>query len=227
MEIIKDSNQLWAALKRIHEANDAIMFKNHSGEFTIMIRNDPDCIGHFMNIELLIVVDADDDDADALVAILKNYPDAIGFESDRPGEFIIDTFELDKREVDEESVETLRKLINDVFSHTICNCNKYFIKDGKDMCIFCEMTATTEDLEFTDCPICMDKCYNMHGKIMKCCGVKLHTKCDSKWYSTGNKKCVMCRAELEPRSEVRRTIDLEELVSNIAQEVERRINTEE
>jgi len=220
MEIIKNNDQLLSALHRIHQQNDAIMFKNHSGEFTIMVRNDPDCIGFFMNVELLIVIEDGDD---VLVNILKNYPDAIGFDSDG-GEFIIETLELDKRDVNMEDIETLRKIINGVYNYTVCNCNKYFIKDDKEMCIFCEMTATSEDLEYTDCLICMEKCYNMHGKVMKCCGTKLHTKCDNKWYVTGNKKCVMCRAELDHRPEARRPLNIDELVTNIAQEVERRIN---
>ncbi|ABT15044.1 hypothetical protein NY2A_B645L [Paramecium bursaria Chlorella virus NY2A] len=219
MEIVKNNGQLLSALQRIHKHNDAIMFKNHSGEFTMMIRNDPNCIGFFMNIELLIIVEDGDE---ALTNILKHYPDAIGFDSDGV-EFVIETLEIDKRDVNMEDIETLRTMINGVYNYTICNCTKYFIKDDKEMCIFCEMTATSEDLEYVECPICMEKCYNMHGKIMKCCGTKLHIKCDNKWYVTGNKKCVMCRAVLDPRSETR-VLNIDELVNNIAQEVERRIN---
>jgi len=223
MEIIREAKQLWTALTRIHETNDAIMFKNHTDEFTIMIRNDPNSIGYFMKIEVLIILD--DDDV-VINNILKNYPDAIGFDPERPGEFVLDTMEFDKRKEDLDAVESLRTFINEVFNHMTCNCRKYFIKDGKDMCIFCEMTATDEDLEVTKCPICLDTCYNMHSKTMKCCGNKLHVKCDDTWYSTGNKKCVICRAELEPRTDLPRMLNIEDIVSNIAQEVERRIQTQ-
>jgi len=46
--------------------------------------------------------------------------------------------------------------------------------------------------------------------------------CDNEWYVKGNKSCAMCRAEL-PKRDVRTRITLENLVQNIAREVESRL----
>jgi hypothetical protein len=223
--MISHTERLWSAMERIYEANSGVAFKNIDDSFKILVRNDPEgSAGHFMAIEVAIIVEPDDD---ILMECVNNYVNAAGFDSPEEQEFIINTFEFDKRDPDAEDLEEFMKFLNDLQQTIICSCGKRFITDGKDMCVFCDLIATPEKLQTFECPVCLEQCKELHSHTMKCCNHKIHLLCDVNWYKKGNKKCALCRAEL-PKRDIRPTsINLEELVANIAEEVERRSRAEE
>jgi hypothetical protein len=223
--LIESNDRLHNALVRIHDANSGIVFKNKTDDFKILVRNDPEGgLGHFMTFEVLIVVEDVGDDI--LSACLDNYVNAVGFESPDSQDFLIDSFEFDKRQRSEEEIEEFREFLNALANTTVCPCGKRFIHDDKDMCIFCDMTATPEKLAEFDCPICLEKGYDFHSKTMKCCGNRIHVLCDSTWYRKGNKTCAFCREELPKRENQPNVVNIEMLVSSIAGAVERRMRGE-
>ena len=224
MSFIESNDRLYAALTRLYDANTGVTFKNKNGDFKVLIRNDPDGgMGHYMTFETLIVVEDGDD---TVTRCLENYVNAVGFESPGDHEFLIDSFEFDKRKRSEEDIEEFRKFLNGLEKTSICQCGERFIDDDKEMCVFCDMTATPEKLTEFECPVCLETGHNFHSVTMKCCGNKTHTLCDAQWYRKGNKTCAFCRAELPKRSGQTQVLNLEELVSSIAGEVERRIRDE-
>ncbi|AGE56395.1 hypothetical protein PBCVNEJV1_703L [Paramecium bursaria Chlorella virus NE-JV-1] len=225
MSFIESNDKLYSALSRLYELNSGICFKNASDDFKIMIRNDPDGgHGHFMTFEVLIIAD---DSNPIITKCLDTYVDAVGFESPESVEFLIDSFEFDKRARNEEDVEEFRKFLNSLVKTTVCPCAERFIHDEKPMCVFCEMTSTPEKLATFECPVCLETGHEFHSTTMKCCGNKLHKICDATWFSKGNKTCAFCRAELPKRPGRSGAIDMDRLVANIADEVSRRIQGEE
>jgi len=221
--LIESNDRLRSALRRVHDANTGVMLTNKNDDFKMMIRNDPDGgDGYFMTFEVVII--ADDNNA-ILRKCLDHYVDTVGFEDDEGQEFIIGSFEIDKRGGDDDT-EDLAKLMNELYETSYCQCGQRFIHDGKNMCVFCEMTATPEKLAPFDCAVCMETGHDFHSTKMKCCGNKLHVLCDDQWFRKGNKTCAFCRAELPKREHDNTSGFLDRLVSSIAGEVERRLNGE-
>ena len=220
MAIVIDTTKAWNVLKRLHKTVDgSFMFSNATDKFKIVIRNDPEGgLGHFMNVAVSVKVEEDDS---ILAECLSNVADAIGWNDDKT-EFCFAEFEFDRRAPDEEDIKEFTDFVNQIYDASVCPCTKNLIMDGGDMCFFCEFTSNPEKLVTVDCPICMETCCEMHSVTMPCCKTKMHKMCDAEWYRRGNKKCSMCRADLPERS-VRTRITIEDLVENIAREVESRL----
>lgn len=225
MAIVSDPNRAWSVLKRLHNAVDgSFMFSNINDKFKIVIRNDPEGgVGHFMNVGVIVKVGEYDE---ILAECLDNVADAMGWVDEEKTEFCFAEFELDRRTPQEEDLKEFADFVNQIYKTTICHCAKHLISDGADMCYFCEFTSNPEKLATIDCPICMETCCEMHSVTMPCCKTKMHKMCDNEWYQKGNKSCAMCRADL-PKRDVRTRITLENLVQNIAREVESRLGNED
>ena len=220
-QIVTDPTRAWNTLKRLHKADDgSFMFSNITNKFKIVIRNDPEGgVGHFMNVGVIVKVGEDDE---ILAECLENVADAMGWVDEEKTEFCFAEFELDRRTPVKEDLKEFADFVNQIYNTVICPCAKHLISDGADMCYFCEFTSNPEKLATVDCPICMETCFEMHSVTMPCCKTPMHKMCDDEWYRRGNKACAMCRAEL-PKRDVRTRITLENLVHNIAFEVERRL----
>ena len=215
-KMISCPKRLWGAVERIHKNDTGVVFPNANESFQILIRNNPEGgAGHFAMIDVCIPNDEDDD---MLARCLETYVGGVGFDGD---EFIVHTFEFDTRKPSAEELAECMKRINELHATTICNCGKRFITDGKEMCLFCDLTATEEMLAETECPICLQTCLHMHSRTMACCNKKIHILCDANWYTKGNKKCPMCR---EPLNRDTPPTVLEEIVTTLAEEVERHLN---
>lgn len=222
LTVVTDTSKLFNVLKRMHKSDGSFQFDNVDKTIKIAIRNDPEGgLGHFMNFAVLAKVPENDD---VLVECLSNVVEAIGFTEPERDEFTFAEFELDRREAGEDELLEMVQYLNQLYNTAICNCGKHLISDGGDMCFFCEFTSTPSKLETIDCPICMDKCYDMHSVTLSCCNAKMHKLCDNTWYKTGNKTCAMCRAELPKRAAVTQRFTLDNLARSIAQEVENRLN---
>jgi hypothetical protein len=217
MEIVSDHTAVWNVLKRLHASDDSFMFSNINDEFKIVIRNiliDPEDVGHFMNVAVLIRTSEDN----ILTECLDNVADAMGWEDQDKSGFVFSEYEFDRRISNEEDLKEFSDLVNKIYKTTICPCANHLIFDGGEMCYFCEFTSTQEKLSTFDCPICMEICYEIHSATMPCCRAKMHKRCDIEWYKKGNKACAMCRKDL-PNKNIKTRITLENLVENIAREV--------
>jgi len=222
MAFVESNERLYSVLKRLHDSNSGVTFENKNKDFKVLIRNDPEGgLGHYMTFETLILVDPSDP---ILTKCLENFADASGYVDPEETEFLIDSFEFDKRVKSEEEIDEFRVFLNSLEQISICPCATRFIHDDKDMCFYCDMTATPEKLEEFECAVCMENGHAFHSVSMPCCGNKLHKMCDSLWYRKGNKTCAFCRAELPKRGDQPSVININELVSSIASEVERRIH---
>lgn len=221
MAIVSDNIKAWNVLKRLHNAVDgSFMFSNINDKFKIVIRNDPEGgLGHYMNVAVLVKVEEDDD---ILMDCLDNVADAMGWADEEKSEFVFAEFELDRRTPQEEDLKEFAEFVNQIYKTVVCPCAKHLISDGGEMCYYCEFTSNPEKLATVDCPICMETCCEMHSVTLPCCKTKMHKMCDAEWYKKGNKSCAMCRADL-PERNVRTRITLENLVQNIAREVENRL----
>lgn len=218
MKLVCSLDSLYDVLGRLYNTSESLVFYNKNKDFQIIIRLDEESsTGHYMTFDVLIFIN------ESIEKCLKNYADAADFNNGGlEDEFLVASFEFDKRARDDEKLEEFKDFLNNTENISICPCGERFIHDDKAMCTYCNLTATEEDLKEFECPICTDMCHNFHGVVLKCCGNKIHKKCDESWYFKGNKTCPFCRSALPERQG-----DLiETLVTTIAEEVERRLNAE-
>lgn len=221
MSFVVSDDRLYSVLKRLHNTSSSLVFKNKDDDIQFIIRSDIEgSLGHFMSFDVIMNIGS----SKTLLKCYQNYADAAGFNEDIVGdEYLVASFEIDKRKQDVESVQELKDFLNKMSVIRICPCRERFIHDEKSMCTFCELVATEEDLVEFECPVCRDQCHNFHGITMKCCGNKIHKKCDDIWYTTGNNTCPFCRTEL-PKRESDDSDIIRMLVSSIASEVQSRLN---
>jgi hypothetical protein len=219
--VVFERDNLWNVIKRLHAENDGVIFKSKDETFKIMIRNDPEGgAGRFAVVELVIVVDDSEDDLYDVLELDSNG----WWDDEDESSYIVESWEFDRKEPDEAELDEMFEYVNKVYNYVFCPCGKYFIKDGKDLCFFCELTSTEEKLKKFECPICMDEGHEMHSKTMKCCSNKIHINCHKQWYNKGNKKCAICRADLpkEPRTN-RLHIDAD-VIDSIASSIARAVD---
>ncbi|AGE53504.1 hypothetical protein ATCVGM07011_350L [Acanthocystis turfacea Chlorella virus GM0701.1] len=214
------SERMYDVLTRLYKSSSSLVFKNKNSDFQIIIRPDIDASqGFCMSFDVVIYMDPSNE---PLLKCLQNYADAAGFNNPaNEEEFLVASFEIDKRSRNDDDVNEFCALISDVESISICPCGERFIHDDGDMCTYCDLFATDEKLETFDCSICMDSCRNMHSVTMGCCGNKVHKMCDAEWYMKGNKTCAFCRTSLPERETQVTTIS--DIVASIATAVEQRL----
>ena len=215
------AGRMYDVLTRMHKSSTSLVFKNKNSDFQIIIRPDIEAsLGHYMSFDVMIFMDVANE---ALLKCLQNYADAAGFNSvEAEEEFLVASFEIDKRSRNDDDIQEFCDLLRDVENISICPCGERFIHDDGEMCTFCDLFATEEGLEKFDCSICMDSCRTMHAMTMNCCGNKVHKLCDAEWYKKGNKTCAFCRAEL-PERETPQISTLQDIVASIATAVEQRL----
>lgn len=191
-EMLKSRDQFWSAVQRIHETNSGITYHNEDSTFKLMIRNDPDGgAGKFMVLDLIIVAPEEEE---RVIEALEMENDG-WWDEDDPTAFVVESWEFLKKDPDEDEIKEMMDYVNATYKYKICPCAKYFIKDGKDMCVFCELTASQDDLKKESCPICLSDGYTMHMKKTKCCSQTVHKDCAKTWSLKGNTdKCALCRA---------------------------------
>jgi len=215
------NERIYDVLTRMHKSSSSLVFDNKNSDFQVIIRPDIEAsLGHYMCFDVVIFIDIGNA---ALLKCLQNYADAAGFNSaETEDEFLVASFEIDKRERNEDDLRDFCDLIRDVENISICRCGERFIHDDGPMCTFCDLFATKDGLEQFDCSICMDSCYNMHSATMECCGNKVHRLCDAQWYKKGNKTCPFCRTAL-PARQTPQVSTLDDIVASIATAVEQRL----
>ena len=202
--LVKDAKSLLGAMRRLHVANDAIMFWNTDETFKILLRNDPegDISQDGMTWDLSIVWDDDDDDDDHLTRVMELEHD--GF-LEEPGTFVVDSGSIASMAAAFEDPDgnadlaKARETINRVHAYTICPCAKYLIKDeDQRTCVFCHLTASPEDMQHHFCAICQSDGTRRHMVQQACCKQYLHRTCLASWASKGPSSttalaCPLCR----------------------------------
>jgi hypothetical protein len=83
----------------------------------------------------------------------------------------------------------------------ICPCNRHLIKDKCDMCFFCHMTASSDELHKVMCTICHQETPRVTVHRQSCCQQFMHPLCLARWQcsdaSGTNPTCPMCRASVK------------------------------
>ena len=225
MVFITNKERFWSSIKRLfNHRDDGVMFWNHDKTFKMMIRIDPDgSTGKYVTFEL-VILDHDPRIGKVLEKMVCNFSG-----NDDTDEYVVDQWEFDKNDLDQEELDDMIQYINTMYEYVFCHCGEHFIKDSiinkKDMCVFCEMTATDDDMQRFECPVCLEIGYEMHSKTVKCCDNKLHAVCYDRWAKEGNGKCMFCREDLPKEINLESQFDFEDVVSSIADAVEQRLNS--
>jgi hypothetical protein len=177
-------------LERLHATNDGVAFWSRSRKFKLMIRPDPEgSAGKFVTFDVVML--NDDHTLDKFLELDTNG----GFVDDDNEEYVIDSWEFDKKKPGSQDLDSMIECVNSVYNYELCHCGERFIKDvGASMCVFCEMYARDEDLVKFTCPICLDDGIALHSKKTTCCSNVMHKTCYDEWSRKGNSKCAICRA---------------------------------
>ena len=199
--VVRDIKRLRSTLRRLQASNDAVMLRNAEGTLKLLLCNDPDMDDEHDSVktvyaDLCIVVDEDE----AIEKALELEPSGYKSWHGETSVFVLDSFEVtmegSDKEVDEELQEVAR-CINTACRYRICPCGDYLIKDGADVCLYCDMTAGPGELEATEfCAICQDKGCRAHMVLQTCCNQTLHRGCLATWKTRGEgdtDRCPMCR----------------------------------
>ncbi len=200
--LVKNKERFWEVLKRIHESNDGVVYENEERSFKFMIRNDPEGgAGKFMVMDLVIIATENDE---RVLDVLELEHDG-WWDEDDDTSFVVESWEFEKSKPNQEELQEMMDYVNCTYDYKICPCEKYFIKDKKDACFFCEMTASDDDMKRETCPICLVDGFAMHMKRTKCCNQVIHRGCARAWTLKGKTNtCAMCRAPTQaspPRRE--------------------------
>ncbi len=185
------------SLRRLKANNTAITFYNVDQSFKLMIRNDPseeeDSAEIYIDACILNEVDSDEENEGWVNLVNLEHEGAL----DDEGAFVMDSFTI--LDGDPDTTDLLQAIdrINQLYAMTICSCGEHFIKDGADMCIFCEMSCTPADLETTFCCICQTETMKKNTILKPCCQKRIHTRCLRTWHKTSGKTlCPLCRKDI-------------------------------
>lgn len=200
--LIKEPTHLTACLERLRKHNTGVIFYNCDETFKLLLRNDPTVLEGLIGAEICIVYGLDENGDPAtpqdevVQRVVQLDPD--GYE-DEEDTFVLGNFAFDADDVEGATDAAAR--INDIFAMTICRCQRYFIKDrscqGNDLCPFCTMTSTKDDIARQFCCVCQEISAKMHMIKQPCCSQHIHTACLNKWHGTvGEIQCPMCRIVL-------------------------------
>lgn len=192
MACVTNAGQLVRSLGRMLSSQDGFTFPNASGEFHLVLRPDT-CEPDFERaFQLCIMLDNDDEDEDEDCPPLPKTKLQKALEAEYYGSFdddvfVFGTYDLD----DDEDMERALKDINRLHAAEVCKCGGRLIKDGANMCMFCQMTAVHDRPAEHTCPICMECSAEMHFRKQPCCGQMLHHACLGCCRST---LCPLCRS---------------------------------
>ena len=184
--MVHDPGALLACLRRLRDANDALVVANDGG-IRICIRNDPDLAdAETLAFDVCIVVE---DDA----VIARATANELDMYDDESGCVIVEDFCF--KETNAAKLAHAAKLLNAMFLWRVCLCGDRLVKDAHPlMCYACEMTTSAAD-RVTDatCPICYDAGFPRWMTTTPCCGQKMHRMCRDAC-AKNDSRCPLCRA---------------------------------
>lgn len=200
--IIREPDVLVSVLQRLKASQGAICMFNVDRTFQIMLRsidmdNDEEEGGDELLFFDVCLVKLEEDDSVVDDAqwdtILQLEHD--GYVDDDDMVFVMDEWNLAARDPDRATLLHAVQRINELYRMTICPCNQYFIKDGGDMCPFCQLSCSGPDLKVAFCCVCQSETPRKHMVCQPCCSQRIHTKCLRAWHvRSGGSRCPMCRA---------------------------------
>lgn len=184
--LVQHAESMASVMRRLHVANDALMFWNEQCSFKLMLRNDP-VDPDTLACELALVTDEDSDGAAMLEMCSDGY-------MDEPGTYVIDSWSFPLEGFGAEDAAKVMHAVNDAYLIRACPCGRYLIKDDAPMCTFCDMISGPQQRAAHFCPICCDDGLAMHMQRMPCCQQRLHRHCMDAWKAkSGDARCPMCR----------------------------------
>lgn len=199
--MIKSTKALFDTLARIAESDKILSYKNEDEDIQFVLRPDPEgSAGKFMMFELAVLTDtgpgngdADDRIKEVIALDFDGYHDP-----DDSDTYVLDSWEVARKNPSEEILSNMQDFINETVKYKICKCARNFIKDEKECCLYCHITATDDSFEKSECPICMDDALRMHTKTTTCCGKTVHAECMRTWLLKSNSEtCPLCRQKTE------------------------------
>ena len=183
MDRITDTASVDMVLKRMITADfvDDIYFRNNDDTigFILFVERRMDCT--FVQIDY-------DANIPSVERVVEYY---YSTSSDRymKTSFVVE----DGTDQHEDGLEYFMKQINGCLNTKICFCKNRFIHDESDICLYCNLKATSVDLEKCFCVVCQeDNCSKMTMSFMDCCGTTLHKGCKKQWMAQ-KKGCPSCR----------------------------------
>ena len=195
--LIHDAGNFLGGLKRLHDTNEGIVFPNFDGTFNMMLRSDSECDVDYMTFEVLVIHNPEKDETGCFYHLLERE-----ISEDDDEEFILGVFcvNIESTKDSEDLVRAMHKL-NSYHSIQICPCNKYFIRDSKQICFYCEMTASIDGMKVEKCTICHEETPIIAMRPQPCCKQYMHIHCMDRWMNSEasgeNPNCPVCRAPME------------------------------
>lgn len=198
--VIREPDVLVAVLQRLRSTESAVCMFNVDRTFQIMLRtkemdDDDDPNELFFDVCIKKLEDDDNMDDAQWENILELEHE--GFYDDDDAVFVMDEWGLLVGDPDRSTLVEAVTCINKLFAMTVCPCNAYFIKDGGDMCPYCQLTCTAADMKRAFCCVCQSETALKHMVHQSCCSQPVHTKCLTAWHArSGCGQCPMCRTVL-------------------------------
>lgn len=192
---LSDRQNMLDALRRIHEHNEAIYFQNRDETLDFFLRTDP-CVDEAMKFELCPAFVSD-----GVTPTLRRIVDrsTVFNESD---DLVYRDFAIES-DASPHSLDVSKAMdiLNAHYEIRICPCNRQLIKDGHDMCFYCHMTASSDELHKVMCTICHQETPRVTLRQQQCCKQLMHPLCLGRWHHSeascaepSRRTCPMCRA---------------------------------
>lgn len=192
-ELIRDRRNFLDALRRVHNINEGIYFSNSEDSLDILLRSDP-TIEDAMGFDLCVAYVGRDDSARHAIERCATM--------NEDGEYIYMSFMIDRNSTPD-SLDVIHAVteINMHYRMRMCPCNRHIVKDGLNICMFCHMTASTDDLKPLMCTVCLEETPRVTLKRQACCKQYMHPLCLVRWEqseaSGADPPCPMCRASMK------------------------------
>jgi hypothetical protein len=205
--LVKQVDAFASVARKLAERNGTVCFWNTTKEFKFLLRNIPLTSeeGAPLDIELQCIVIADDEEGsdDEESHVLRPKPSTIGkvleleydgYWDENDSEcYVMDTLRIKADEP--ETLDRAVKVVNELYMTRLCPCDQYLCRSEDQMCLACELSADTRDLDTSTCPICHDTAFQFHCRKLACCRQSVHAKCLAKW-AKEKALCPLCRASL-------------------------------
>jgi hypothetical protein len=198
--IIRDPDALLSVLQRLQATTGAICMFNADRTFHLMLRSidmggddDDNRTDDDLCFDVCLVKPDEDSVVDDAQwdTILQLEHDGYIDEDDLV--FVMDEWTVSARCPDRRTLLHAVQRINSVFAMSICPCKQYFIKDGGDICPFCQLTSTAADLKPAYCCVCATTMPRKHMVSQPCCAQPIHAHCLQTWQvRSGDLRCPMC-----------------------------------
>jgi hypothetical protein len=200
--IIQEPANLVRVLQRLQKTHGAFKLYNVDSTFQLMLRYlpiDDDEAEDPCELTFDICLVRPDtmhalDDAEWTALLALEHEGYVDEADDTPVMFVMDQFSLIAGDPDPSALMEAIDRIHELYSMTICPCRSYFIKDGGEMCTFCQLTCSAEDMAPVTCCVCLATSAQKLMVRQACCGQQLHAGCLKMWHaSAGCRSCPLCR----------------------------------